>query len=499
MNLEEIKKQVENIKTEIQNNPNLSIQCKNLILNNIENKIKEKGYFQNNLFQLDNIYLVGGAVRDKVMGIQSKDHDYVLVNYTAKQLEEMGFKQVGADFPVFLDDNQIEYALARQERKANKHNNPYLDFEFNTENVSIEDDLKKRDLTINAMAMPVDWHFNPIENELIDPYGGLNDIANKKLRHVSDAFADDPVRVLRVCRFAGRYYFEIDEETRKLCRQIVDNGSLNHVTSERIFKEFEKGFSDNYPYLMIQEMQLNGSLKAVLPEVDKLFGVPQPPEHHPEIDSGLHTLLVLRQACLNNLSPKAKFACLLHDVGKGLTKPELYPKHIGHEDAGVPLVQNICDRLKVPSDWRDLAVNVCRDHLRVHRSLEMNATKIVQMIKKNHGLNKNNTQFQELVDCCLCDSRGRKGFEDRPYLPKEYLLKIQESLITSYNPVLQNKIKETVKELNEKGQKHLIEEKVYQLQVSQCKHTISKYKHENNLKLIEENKQKQKNKFNKKN
>lgn len=458
-----------------------SPEIKNLILDNISGKLNNiDNELPNDIFELKDIYLVGGAVRDIVLGIDSRDKDYVLVNYTKEKLLSLGFQQVSSEsFPVYLDSNGVEFALARTERKnQNQDNkNAYLNFETFTENVTLEDDLSRRDLTINAMAMKLDWQFNVKENAIIDPYNGLEDMANQTLRHVSNAFQEDPVRILRTCRFAARYNFKIADETHELMKNMVSQNLLNYETipAERFFKEFEKGLSENYAYIMIEEMHKNGSLKYVIPELDKLFGIPQPAEHHPEICSGIHTLMVLQQACQMNLSPKAKFACLMHDLGKGITPPELLPKHHQHEKNGVPIVETVCDRLKVPRDWKVLAMTVCAEHLNIHNAEKLNPTTLVKLLKRTNGINSKNNLFQELVECSMCDSRGRLGFENREYPQRDFLFNLQYHLDSKNNNALREKIQNIALSLTEQNKKEIIPIKIYETLVTETKKIINQY------------------------
>lgn len=323
------------------------------------------------------IYLVGGAVRDKLLSYPVHEKDWVVVGATAEMLLKQGYRQVGKDFPVFLHpETQEEYALARKERKSGQG---YYGFECDFDpSVSLEEDLLRRDLTINAMAMD--------ENgRLIDPYHGLEDLKNKKLRHVSPAFAEDPVRVLRLARFAARYYhlgFRLAEETRLLMYHMVKQGELRHLVAERVWQEWQKSLTEKNPEQFIEVLRACGALKVVLPEIDKLFGVPNSRHYHPEVDSGIHTLMVLQQASRLSLLPEVRFAALLHDLGKAVTPMGEWPKHRGHDKTGLPIIEQLCQRLRIPASYRKLALKVCDLHLNLHRLFELKATTIVSKLEE---------------------------------------------------------------------------------------------------------------------
>ena len=323
------------------------------------------------------IYLVGGAVRDALLKINIKDKDWVVVGSTPEQLLDLGYSQVGADFPVFLHPKtKEEYALARTERKSGSGYQGFIcDF---SPNISLEDDLLRRDLTINAMAQKDD-------GSLVDPYNGQQDIKDKKLRHVSDAFSEDPLRVLRVARFAARFAhlgFTIADETLKLMRDIAASGELAHLTQERVWQETERALGESKPWVYFQVLRDCDALAIIFPELDRLFGVPQPEKHHPEIDCGIHTLMVLEQACKLTDDVNVRWASLLHDLGKGLTRESLLPSHHGHEQSGEQLVIELNQRLKTPNEFKDLSRLVCVWHTHVHRAFELNAKTILKFFSK---------------------------------------------------------------------------------------------------------------------
>lgn len=353
------------------------------------------------------IYLVGGAVRDKLLGFTPQEFDWVVVGATPETMLQQGFKQVGKDFPVFLHpQTQDEYALARTERKTHPG---YTGFEvFADPNVTLEQDLARRDLTINAIAEDEDGN-------IVDPFHGKRDLEQKRLRHVSPAFAEDPVRILRLARFAARFAhlgFTVADETMALMRHMVAQGEVDALVPERVWKEMVRALLMPQPQRFIEVLRDCGALARLLPEIDKLFGVPQSKKHHPEVDTGLHTLLVLQQAARLSEDSKVRFAALVHDVGKGLTPKELWPNHPEHEAAGVSLVENLCQRFRVPNDHRDLALHVTRYHLYFHRAMELSAEEIFTLIKNVDGIRKPQ-RFELFLSACEADSRGRPGYEDR--------------------------------------------------------------------------------------
>ncbi len=360
-------------------------------------------------------YLVGGAVRDRLLGYPYSEKDWVVVGATPAYMAELGFTPVGKDFPVFLHPHtKEEYALARTERKTAPG---YSGFSFHcAPDVTLEEDLIRRDLTINAMA-------ESSTGELIDPYGGHSDIQRKTLRHVSAAFSEDPVRILRVARFAARYHhlgFTIAPETLSLMKQMVASGEADHLVAERVWKEFDRALSERHPDVFIATLQQCGALAAVMPELDALFGVPQPPQHHPEVDTGLHSLLVLQQACILSNDTPVRFAALMHDLGKGLTPREQWPRHIGHEHTGLKPIKELCQRLAVPNDCRDLALIAAEFHTHCHRAFELKPSTLLKLFKQTDAYRKPE-RFQQFLLVCQADSRGRTGFENRDYPQSHYL------------------------------------------------------------------------------
>lgn len=362
------------------------------------------------------IYKVGGAVRDRLLGIKVTDIDRVVVGATAEEMLAKGYKPVGADFPVFLDPkNGDEYALARTERKSGRG---YGGFVFHASpDVTLEEDLIRRDLTINAMA-------EDDQGTLFDPYGGQRDLAARVLRHVSPAFAEDPLRVLRVARFAARYAplgFSVAEETLALMRQLAESGELAHLTAERSWKEISRALMEPRPDVFVQVLRDCGALAALLPEVDALFGVPQPAAHHPEIDTGVHVLSVLQQCAEHEQPLSVRWASLLHDVGKGLTPAEQWPRHIAHEHLGLRLIQAINERCKVPRDCAELALLVGEFHTHGHRARELRASTLLELLQR-FDVFRRPQRFAEFVATCEMDARGRLGLEQRDYPQAAYLL-----------------------------------------------------------------------------
>jgi tRNA nucleotidyltransferase (CCA-adding enzyme) len=353
------------------------------------------------------IYIVGGAVRDELLGRHSADRDYVVVGATPAEMQAKGFRPVGKDFPVFLHPvTQEEYALARTERKTG---HGYHGFTFHAApDVSLEEDLARRDLTINAMARGPD-------GELVDPCYGARDLKAKTLRHVGPAFAEDPVRVLRIARFAARFSdFSIAPETLALMRQMVASGEVDHLVAERVWQELAKGLMEDRPSRMFEVLRECGALARLLPEVDALFGVPQRPEYHPEVDTGIHTLMVVDQSARLHGSLPVRFAALTHDLGKARTPADILPRHHGHEERSYRLVEKLCARLRIPNDCRDLALLTARYHGNIHRSVELRPGTIVELFEKTDALRRPE-RFQQLLLACECDHRGRLGREDLPY------------------------------------------------------------------------------------
>ncbi len=361
------------------------------------------------------IYKVGGAVRDRLLGRPVSDIDWVVVGATAEQMQALGFRPVGADFPVFLHPKSgEEYALARTERKSGRG---YGGFTFHASpEVTLEEDLIRRDLTINAMAE--DEHGN-----VSDPYHGKKDLESRILRHVSPAFAEDPLRVLRVARFAARYAslgFRVAPETIDLMRQLSESGELQALTAERSWKEIARALMEDHPQVFIQVLRECGALKELLPEVDALFGVPQPAIHHPEIDSGIHTLSVLEQAALHQQPLTVRWACLLHDLGKGTTPETQWPRHIAHEHRGLQLIEAVNQRFKVPRDCQELAMLVGEFHTHCHRALELKASTLLELLQR-FDVYRRPQRFEEFICACEMDARGRKGLEQRDYPQADYL------------------------------------------------------------------------------
>ncbi len=353
------------------------------------------------------MYKVGGCVRDRLLGLPVKDRDWVVVGATPEEMIARGFRQVGRDFPVFLHpETHEEYALARTERKTGPG---YHGFSVHAApDVTLEDDLRRRDLTINAMAETED-------GEIIDPFGGRRDLEARLLRHVSPAFAEDPVRILRVARLAARYAglgFRVADETLALMRQMVDEGEVDALVPERVWSETERALGEDRPSRYFAVLRECGALARLFPEIDRLFGVPQPPEHHPEVDTGVHTLLVVDQAA--RLSPETvvRFAALVHDLGKGTTPREEWPRHVDHEARGVPLVEALCQRLKVPRSFRELAVLVTRYHLHFHRAAELRPATLLDTLEVLDAFRRPQ-RFEHWLQACEADARGRPGWEER--------------------------------------------------------------------------------------
>jgi len=360
-------------------------------------------------------YLVGGAVRDELLGLHVTERDWVVVGSTPETMLAAGYRPVGKNFPVFLHPkSQEEYALARTERKTGPG---YTGFSFHAApDVSLEDDLQRRDLTINAMAADA-------SGNIIDPYGGQADLDAKLLRHVSDAFVEDPLRVLRIARFAARFAhlgFTVAPDTQTLLTDMSASGELDHLVPERVWTETVKALASPSPQTYVQVLRDCHALKIIFPEVEALFGVPQNPKYHPEIDCGIHTLLALEQSARLSASPRVRFAALVHDLGKATTSSEILPSHRGHEARGVPLIEALCDRLKAPNDYRRLAAKVSQWHLHCHRAFDLRADTILRLL---NGLDafRRPLDFEDFLLVCEADARGRTGLEDRPYPGPEFL------------------------------------------------------------------------------
>jgi tRNA nucleotidyltransferase (CCA-adding enzyme) len=358
-------------------------------------------------------YLVGGAVRDALLGLPIGDRDWVVVGADPDELRAAGYIAVGRDFPVFLDpETREEHALARTERKTAPG---YHGFVFHADRgVTLEDDLLRRDLTINAIAEDED-------GTVIDPHGGRRDLADKVLRHVSPAFAEDPVRILRVARFAARFGdFRVAPETEALMRAMVEAGEADALVSERVWQEVSRGLMERTPSRMFEVLRRCGALARVLPEVDRLFGVPQRADHHPEVDTGVHLMMVLDMSARLDTSLAVRYACLGHDLGKAETPVEMLPRHIRHEERSVVLVRRMSERLRVDNACRSLAELVAREHGNVHRSGEFGAAAIVRLFERADALRRPD-RFAELLLACECDARGRLGREEAPYPPRQRL------------------------------------------------------------------------------
>lgn len=366
------------------------------------------------------IFAVGGAVRDELLGLAVQDRDYVVVGATPEAMTARGFRPVGRDFPVFLHpETHEEYALARTERKTGPG---YGGFTFHAApDVTLEEDLRRRDLTINAMARASD-------GTLIDPFGGAADLKAHVLRHVSPAFAEDPVRLLRVARFAARFPdFVIAEETLALLRRLVASGEVDHLVPERVWQEFARGLMEQRPSRMFEVLWSCGAMARILPEVDRLFGVPQVAEYHPERDTGVHILLVVDYAAAQRYSLPVRFAAFSHDLGKGETPSDEWPHHYGHEARSVQLVTVLCERLKVPNECRDLALLAARYHHDIHRAAELRSSTIVRILEQGDALRRPE-RFDQLLQACACDFHGRPGYESLPYPSQDMFARALEAV-----------------------------------------------------------------------
>jgi tRNA nucleotidyltransferase (CCA-adding enzyme) len=361
-----------------------------------------------------NSYIVGGAVRDEMLGLPVSDRDWVVVGESPESMRRRGYIPVGSEFPVFLHpETKEEYALARTERKINPG---YHGFVFHADpGVTLEQDLQRRDLTINAMARTP-------EGTLVDPWGGQSDLEAKLFRHVSPAFAEDPVRILRVARLAARFTdFTVAPETEALMRDMVEAGEADALVAERVWKELSRGLLEACPSRMFEVLRNCGALARVLPEVDRLFGVPQRPDHHPEIDTGVHLLMVLDMAARLDSGLEVRYACLCHDLGKGSTPGQTLPRHIGHEQRSVRLARGLSERLKVSTACRELAEVVAREHGNVHRCLDSGPAALLRLLERCDALRRPE-RFGDVLLACECDARGRLGRERMPYLPRVRLL-----------------------------------------------------------------------------
>ena len=383
------------------------------------------------------VFVVGGAVRDALMGLPVNDRDWVVVGSTPEAMTALGYVPVGKDFPVFLHPtSREEYALARTERKTARG---YKGFEVQAApDVTLEEDLARRDLTINAMALPDTLasvlkdendstceKIEPVQalplrvpewiDEVIDPWGGLADLRNKQLRHVTPAFAEDPVRILRVARFAARFTnFDVAPDTLALMHQMVQYGEVDHLVPERVWQELARGLMSAKPSRMFQVLRACGALKVLLPELDRLWGVPQRPEYHPEIDTGVHMMMVMDMSAQLNMPLSVRVACLMHDLGKGSTPTDELPRHIGHEGRSVKLLQKVCERLRVPTDCKELAEVVAREHGNIHRSAELGPEALMRLLERCDAI-RQPERFARVLQACECDARGRLGFEEAAY------------------------------------------------------------------------------------
>lgn len=366
------------------------------------------------------VYMVGGAVRDNLLGVPVQDHDWVVVGATPDMMVQQGYLPVGKDFPVFLHpDTHEEHALARTERKTARG---YKGFAvYSTPDVTLEQDLARRDLTINAIALDED-------GELVDPYHGQRDLQHKVLRHVTEAFAEDPVRILRVARFAARFSdFTVAPETLELMSTMVHNGEVDHLVAERVWQELSRGLMEQRPSRMFEVLRACGALARILPEVHALWGVPQRAESHPEVDTGEHLMLVLDMAARLQAPLTVRYACLCHDLGKATTPPEDLPRHPGHEARSVDMLRVISERLRVPTHCRELAEVVAREHGCIHGSLLLNAKQVVQLLERCDAF-RQPQRFSDVLLACECDARGRLGHADAPYLQAQRLLPALELL-----------------------------------------------------------------------
>lgn len=372
---------------------------------------KDPGHCEND--RRMKIYEVGGAVRDRLLQRPVQDRDWVVVGATAEEMLALGYRQVGKDFPVFLHPKtQEEYALARTERKTAKG---YTGFTVNSATgVTLEEDLARRDLTINAMALDAD-------GTLIDPYHGARDLALGVLRHVTPAFVEDPLRVLRVARFAARFNFTVAPETLALMRELATSGELETLAPERIWTELERALGEPHPERCVEVLRECAALATLLPEVDRLFGVPQRADHHPEIDTGVHLLLCLQQAAAKHAGTRVRFAVLVHDLGKGTTSVDVLPRHIGHEERSVALAQELCERLRVPNDYRALGLLVARYHTTIHRALELRPKTVLELLESTDALRRPE-RFAEVLLACEVDAQGRTGKQTESYPQRERLL-----------------------------------------------------------------------------
>jgi tRNA nucleotidyltransferase (CCA-adding enzyme) len=403
--------------------------------------------------------MVGGAVRDALLGLPVNDHDWVVVGATPEAMIAEGFLPVGKDFPVFLHPRtREEYALARTERKTARG---YRGFVVDADpGVTLEEDLARRDLTINAIAR--DEH-----GGLIDPYHGQRDLSRRVLRHVTDSFREDPVRILRVARFAARFAdFSLAPETLQLMREMVHDGEADHLVPERVWQELARGLMEPTPSRMFELLRQCGALERVLPEVERLWGVPQRADYHPEVDTGVHLMMVLDMSARLQAPLTVRFACLTHDLGKGTTPAEVLPKHIGHEERSARLLRQLAQRLRVPNDCRDLADVVAREHGNIHRSGEFGAAALVRLLERCDALRKP-LRFDEALLACECDARGRGGMQERPYPQRPRLLAVLNAALE----VATHAIAEAAQAAGAEGQK--IGELIHQARIAAVQQALS--------------------------
>jgi tRNA nucleotidyltransferase (CCA-adding enzyme) len=378
------------------------------------------------------VFVVGGAVRDALMGLPVNDRDWVVVGSTPEAMTNLGYVPVGKDFPVFLHpQTREEYALARTERKTARG---YKGFAVHADSgVTLEEDLARRDLTVNAMAVPEALaHQPPSEwaGQIVDPYDGQADLKNKVLRHVTGAFTEDPVRILRVARFAARFADStVADETMALMRQMVEDGEADHLVPERVWQELAKGLMSDKPSRMFEVLRACGALKVLLPELGRLWGVPQRSEYHPEVDTGVHMMLVMDMAARLNTPLSVRVACLMHDLGKGTTSTDVLPRHIGHEGRSVKLLQKVCERLRVPTDCKELVEVVAREHGNIHRSADLNAEALMRLLERCDAM-RQAERFALVLQACECDARGRLGLEEAAYPQAGRLLKAQQAALS---------------------------------------------------------------------
>jgi tRNA nucleotidyltransferase (CCA-adding enzyme) len=369
-----------------------------------------------------NIYCVGGAVRDELLGVPVKDHDYVVVGSAAEEMLKLGYKPVGKDFPVFLHPKtHEEYALARTERKVSKG---YKGFAvYASPDVTLEEDLARRDFTMNAIAKSAD-------GRMVDPYHGQSDIQKKTIRHVGEAFVEDPVRILRAARFSARYTdFTIAPETMTLMQQMVTDGEVDALVSERVWQELSKGLMEKKPSRMFEVLRACGALEKILPELACLWGVPQPEKHHPEIDTGIHVMMVLDYAAKQNFGLSVRFAALMHDLGKGTTPKKVLPRHIGHDERGAEIVKEVSKRLRVPNDCRELAYIVAKFHIKAHQVMAMKPSTLLKLLIDLDAI-RQTERFENFLQACESDSRGRLGLENIPIPEAEIMRQALQAAIS---------------------------------------------------------------------